>query len=259
MGNFLGWIVIIFIIYLIFKPKNNKEKIIENNMSKEEEIQDKIERKEESLLRDIKSNHLKDYMQNETTLFECGRKNFIRLNERFKHDEAKHGQVVKDWMDYMDILGDIVHEHLMLDVSTSEESDEHWEKRQELFIQIQEIEKRFKELLGDVYIDPFETMKQNEKNDKIEERDEKGNLIHFKIISEGIENWISYNESGQEIYVKRNHKGSLSEQWTEYDEHDKSRTIHNKDDKGYEYWAKFNEKGEEVYCKDSTGFLRKND
>jgi hypothetical protein len=47
-------------------------------------------------------------------------------------------------------------------VCTAEESKEHYDTRDELFIKIQEIEKRFKDLLGNEYKDPKEQL--NPKN-----------------------------------------------------------------------------------------------
>lgn len=154
-------IVIAIFVYLIYKKQKpviqSKEQIIENTKAQ-------IAYKEEHLLDHIKTNHLKDYMTTESALFECGKTNFIRLSERFKHDDVKLAQVTKDWIDYMDILNDAVYESELLDVSTEEgEGEEHWKRRDELYIQIQEIEKRFKDLLGKEYADPEELIKMKRK------------------------------------------------------------------------------------------------
>lgn len=143
-------IIIAVYVYSIYKsqnPKLTKEEV-------KEKIQEEIDLKEEYLLKKIKTSILKDYMQTETTLFDCGRRNFLRLKERFKHDDIKYAQIVKDWLDYMETLSDIVFESEMLDVCTSEESEEHYKRRDELFVVVQETEKRFKELLGSEYDDP---------------------------------------------------------------------------------------------------------
>jgi len=155
-------IVIAVIVFLIYKKQKSAPLSKEQSM---ENIKAQIAYKEERLLDHIKTNHLKDYMTTESALFECGRTNFIRLSERFKHDDAKLTQVIKDWTDYMEILDDAVYESELLDVSTEEgEGEEHWKRRDELYIQIQEIEKRFKDLLGKEYTDPEELMKLKRKS-----------------------------------------------------------------------------------------------
>lgn len=149
-------IIIAVFVYLIYKGQNattnSRDKAIEF-------IQTEITKREDFLLSKIKASHLKDYLQTEKILFDCGRKNFIRLSERFKHDDVKLRQVTKDWLDYMDTVSDIIHESEMLDVTLSnDEADEHRNNQQELFVKIQEIDKRTKGLLGDEYIDPIKSI-----------------------------------------------------------------------------------------------------
>ncbi len=154
-------IVIAVFVYLIYKGQ--KPKII----SKEEAVENiklEISCKEEYLLNKIKTSHLKDYMQTETALFECGRKNFLRLSERFKHDDIKFAQTVKDWIDYIDTISEVIFVSEMLDVANSnEEVNEYRNNQQELFIKIQETEKRFKDLLGNEYIDPNDILNPQSK------------------------------------------------------------------------------------------------
>jgi len=147
-------------VYLIYRGQ--KPKVLMSRAEVKKNSQDEIDLREMRLSDKIKTSHLKNYLQTEATLFNCGRKNFIRLNERFKHDDVKLGQVVKDWIDYIEILTDVIFESEMLDVSTSEESDEHFDKRDELYVKIQAIEKRFKDLLGDEYVDSVELIKSQE-------------------------------------------------------------------------------------------------
>lgn len=155
--NFLYIILIIIaiVVYLIYKKINpsviSKERATEN-------IQAQIIRQEEMLSKHIDMSHLKDYIQQQAIMFDCGKRNFIRLSERFKHDDIKLTQVVKDWTDYMEILQGIIYEQELLDVSTAEGADEHFDNMHELAIKIQEIEKRFKGLLGKEYEDPEKLM-----------------------------------------------------------------------------------------------------
>ena len=121
-----------------------------------QEIETGLAYKEENLWKEIKNPVLlKGRSQDETSLLECGKLNYIRLKERFKHDDIKRGQVNKDWFDYLEALKDLIYEREMLDISTAEdESNAHFDSIEELHIKIQEIEKRFKELLGSEYIEP---------------------------------------------------------------------------------------------------------
>lgn len=147
------WIIVIgAVAYFIWKSRKPK---INSKAEALELIQEDIDKREMLLKEKIKSSHLKDYMQMETTLFDCGRKNFLRLKERFKHDDVKLGQVIKDWIYYMEAISDMVYESEMLDVATSnEDADEHRNMQDELAVKIKEIDKRSKELLGADYTDP---------------------------------------------------------------------------------------------------------
>jgi hypothetical protein len=153
------WIIVLIIVifsYLIYKRRKPSEI---SKTEVKENMQAEMERKQEALLKKIKTSHLKDYMETETDLLECGKNNFIRLSERFKHDDIKLEQVIKDWIDYIDILSDAVYESEMLDVSSSETSQTHYKAREALYIKLQEIIKRFKDLLGADYSD-FEELKK---------------------------------------------------------------------------------------------------
>ena len=143
--------IITVLVYLIYK-KQNPPALTPEQIS--ETLLEEISRKEDYVERKIGSSHLKEYLTMEKTLLQCGSKNFLRLRERFKHDEQKYTHILKDWNDYLDTISECVFESEMLDVCSSEDSDEHYKARDLLFIKIQEAEKRFKELLGEEYSDP---------------------------------------------------------------------------------------------------------
>ena len=134
--------------YKIRKQKPiNKEKILES-------IQDQISKQESYLTQKIKNSHLDGYLQTETVLFECGKKNFFRLKERFKHDDEKLTQIIKDWFNYMETVSDIISESELLDLAKpNEDADEHRIAQDRLAVTIQEIDTRFKNLLGSEYVD----------------------------------------------------------------------------------------------------------
>ena len=132
--------------------------------SVKEEALESIDLQESQLVNHLNTSHLKEHLEVPKILFENGRLNFIRLSERFKHDDAKFGQITNDWFDYMRFINDVIYESEMLDVSnTDEESDRHWKTRDELYIRIQEISKRFKELLGKEYSDPEKLIREMQK------------------------------------------------------------------------------------------------
>ncbi|MES2315380.1 MAG: hypothetical protein V4486_01440 [Patescibacteria group bacterium] len=77
----------------------------------------------------------------EELLFNSGRQNFIRLKERFKHDNTWSEQIKSDWYDYLIIINDVINlrksnkEYILSQIN-------------EKLVQINEINKRFKYLLG---------------------------------------------------------------------------------------------------------------
>jgi hypothetical protein len=153
-------IIIAIFLYLIYRKQNpsasQKIKAVAN-------LHAEIAKREELLSNKIKTSHLKDYLQTEATLFEYGKKNYVRLSERYKHDDTKNLHVIKDWIYYMEALSDIIYESEMLDVASSnEDADEHRNSQQELFIKVQEIGKRNKELLGNEYVDPNKVLFPND-------------------------------------------------------------------------------------------------
>jgi hypothetical protein len=90
-------------------------------------------------------------------LFEYTKKNFDRLNERFKFDDKMTRQILKDWCDYCMALGGIVFLGDYPDFTMDKEQRiKNNTEQDSLLIKLEEIEKRFKEFLGDDYLDPRE-------------------------------------------------------------------------------------------------------
>jgi hypothetical protein len=152
------WLFVLTIVglFLIYRKKNQKEE-----PETPQEIEKGLACKEENLLKELKNPALlKGRLQNETSLLECGKLNYIRLKERFKHDDIKRRQVNQDWFDYLEALNNLIYEREMLDVSTTEdEGNAHFDNIGEFHIKIQEIVKRFRDLLGNDYIEP-ESLKE---------------------------------------------------------------------------------------------------
>ncbi len=144
-------ILAVVVIYVVYRKQKPSEA---SKIKAREKLHLVLKQKQVALLDFINASELKNYLQDEVLQLECNEKNFVRLSERFKHDDVKFAQVVKDWIDYIDMLRDLVTERLLLDISTSETSKNHDDAIHYLSIKIQEIEKRFKDLLGSEYLSP---------------------------------------------------------------------------------------------------------
>src|ERR1035437_7367151 len=163
------WIIVLIIVilsYLIYKRRKPSE--ISKTEAKEN-MQEQIEQKEKFLRAKIKTRDLEENIENgsEVALFDCGKHNFICLSERFKHDDIKLEQVIKDWIDYMDLLSDRVYEMTILHHLSSEDSPKHFDAREKIDITIREINKRFKDLLTNDYwdVDELQKLRQKEINE----------------------------------------------------------------------------------------------
>lgn len=157
-------LIIAMLTYLVYTGKESSE-TSESKTRENSEANVNTEQKEIFFSDKIKTNRLKDYVEIETVLFDYGRKNFVCLEKHLNRNDTRLARARRDWMDYIDILHKTIYENEMLDVATSNEiADEHRKKRQELFVKIREIDKRFKNLLGDEYIDPWKFIKSQQKN-----------------------------------------------------------------------------------------------
>jgi len=93
------------------------------------------------------------------TGFNCGKKNFTRLKERFKYDKLKLIEITKDRCDYLNAHAYLFYDSPLLEFGTNEDVKKIHERGNAYFIKMQEIEKRFKDLLGDEYIDSKKLLK----------------------------------------------------------------------------------------------------
>lgn len=103
----------------------------------------------------------------EKFFFDTMEKNYLRLEERYKHDNAKLGQIIKDWISYNEVISGLICQRLLLDVATTNEESERTDKEtNHLQIRRQEIESRYKDLLGKQYNDPMDMFKKKKPNNK---------------------------------------------------------------------------------------------
>jgi len=88
-------------------------------------------------------------------LFGYTKKNFQRLSERFKFEDKMIEQISKDWCDYCMALGGMIYLGDYPDFAMdNEQRKKNYEEQDGMLVRVFEIEKRFKELLGNDYLDP---------------------------------------------------------------------------------------------------------
>lgn len=155
-------LAILWGVYLLYE-RNSSPEISEVETSQDTQVQIKVS--EDFLLKKIKERDLKENIINgsESALFDSGKHNYICLSERFKHDDIKLQQVSKDWLDFMELLSDRVDEMEILHYISDEDSQSHFNTREEIDTRLAEINRRFKNLLGDEYWDVEELQKLRQK------------------------------------------------------------------------------------------------
>jgi hypothetical protein len=135
------------IVYLAFviKKRNKNTAHNSNRAGSIEELEQRAEYYKKSV---FEENHLGLDFKTEHSKLVAMEKDFLRLRERFKHDAVKIKMISEDWFDYCYAMWEIKHAQEMLDVDLSDNAYENFEdSSKEFFIKVQEIEKRFEEML----------------------------------------------------------------------------------------------------------------
>ncbi len=109
----------------------------------------------------IKSSFLHKSLTDQSVCLDCGSKNFTKLYERYKHDDTKIDQIIRDWRDYVDILLETVAQREIMDCSNEASFEKSFNDLEKSWIRIREINKRIKSLLRNDYIDPRESLNKN--------------------------------------------------------------------------------------------------
>lgn len=139
------WLIIIgaIVIFFIWKSKKKFER-----PASVEGIEKSIQFLKERIfeLEHIDSPHFIDYQD----AFDVMEVNYLRLKQRFSHTPDKVLEIARDWWKYVEALSDLKHARVMLDVDMSDNSwDNAGERMKEPSIVREEVEKKFKSLLGD--------------------------------------------------------------------------------------------------------------
>ena len=124
-----------------------------------------IEQEESELLNLIRTNNLNDYIKREAARFDFHRKNFILLSERFENDAVKFEEISSHWITYMDMLNEAIKQSLIADLPAAAftDSKDGLSVRSMMYVTREKMERYFKNLLEDNYLD-FEEFEKSHIN-----------------------------------------------------------------------------------------------
>lgn len=140
------WLIIAVavVVYFIYKSKHKNGSGYQNV----EALEESVGRLKSMLFSEehFKSPHFTD-LQNTFDVMEA---NYFRLKQRLFHTPEKVLQVAKDWQNYVDALVKLKMVRVLLDVDSSDKAfDNATERSKEPSIVKDELEKKFRSMLGD--------------------------------------------------------------------------------------------------------------
>ncbi|MCA9368864.1 hypothetical protein KC721_01065 [Candidatus Woesebacteria bacterium] len=138
------WIIVIAVVIFYYWSKSNQSNIQTNSSEYFEEI---ASRYKEYLfeLAHFDSPRIID-LQDKHLVMEI---NYLRLKQRISHNEEKKIEIARDWASYVQSLNELKSARVLLDVDMSESAYENFEEAsKEPYIITEEVEKKFKSLLG---------------------------------------------------------------------------------------------------------------
>ncbi|GEM_PF-3289702 len=167
------WIIVLAVFiatYFYWKKRKTNRHGAQQEVTSVEDIESNVRYLNEQIfaLEHFDSPHFVDCQD----AFDAMQINYFRLKQRFVHHPEKVLEVAKDWNNYASALQELKHARVMLDVDM-----DAWERdgdeRTEYSIIKDEIEKKFKSLLGrdwqeipPDYFKRMETMKKPDENAK---------------------------------------------------------------------------------------------
>ena len=150
------WIVVI--VFIFWQARNIDdwwENIKSRWPQRIETLLEEAEKRHSLVEEKIDGSHLNEYLTNQKVFLAYSYQNFQRLTVRYKHDDEKMRQIANDAIQYFETISDLVSNQEMLDVCDSDASDMYYKENDNLHIVREEIEKRFKAMLGKEYKDPI--------------------------------------------------------------------------------------------------------
>lgn len=137
------WILIAVAVYY-FWSKSKQEPQQANNVEQFEEYANHYEQRLMDLAH-FDSPRIID-LQDKYVIMEI---NYLRLKQRYLSQEEKRLEIAKDWAKYVEALYELKHARVMLDVDWGDNAYENFsEASKEPYIITEEVEKKFKSLLG---------------------------------------------------------------------------------------------------------------
>lgn len=201
------WLLITVVVIILFYPRKKKD--LSKELNNVESIEEYIGNRKDTLfeLAHFDSPHFIDYQN----YFDVMEANFMRLKHRFSDDKEKLLNITKNWQSYVDALNDLKTARVLLDVDLSENAwDNASEAMKEPEIIKEEIEKKFKEMLGKDWIKlPLDYFQRQEKYPKLKEKQEKiemslENITEgWKIFYKDDKNFIDTTKKRQETINKK--------------------------------------------------------
>ena len=167
------WLIVIIVVVVFYIYRSNKEKsgsfLHKPNV---DDIEKGVDFQKDQIfsLEHFDSPHFIDLQD----AFDTMEINYLRLKQRFSHTPEKFLEIAEDWYKYTEALREMKFARVMLDVDMSEDAfDNMHERGKEPVIIRQEVEKKFKTLLGEDWLElppdyfkRMETMKEPDKKTK---------------------------------------------------------------------------------------------
>ena len=138
------WIIVVAVVAYYFWSKSKQEQGQANTVERCEEI---VYHHKQSLMEfaHFDSPRIID-LQDKYDVMEA---NYLRLKQRYLSNEEKKLEISRDWTRYAEALYELKHARVMLDVDMSDSAfDNFTESSKEPYIISEEVEKKFKSLLG---------------------------------------------------------------------------------------------------------------
>ncbi len=197
------WLIIIvaIVIFIIWKSKKKFER-----PANVEDIERNVQFLKERIFERVHfdSPHFIDYQD----AFDAMEINYLRLKQRFSHTPEKVLEIAEDWRKYVESLGDSKHARVMLDVDLEDSAwDRAGERMKEPFIIREEIEKKFKSLLGKDWQNiPPDYSKRFESVAKKSGKD--ASSIHLRMIGD---NWKKLYLDSENLFKLEEKRGKEQE------------------------------------------------
>lgn len=185
---FLAFIVIVYLWVRAQKQKGVSTQQVNEQFSESISVEDCEERSRywKTRIFDLEHTDSPHFIDMQDA-YDAMERNYMRIKQRLIHEPERVLEVAKDWNSYCEALRDIKSARVRLDFSSSDDDPDEWFKQP--YIIKDEIEKKFKGLLGEDFTDiPPDYFKRMEGDDQPTEEQIKKLDEEFG----GFEDWRFY-------------------------------------------------------------------